>query len=186
MAGHAVIIIDTTDLSQSELQNRLQLSGQRHRNLRAIQDLLQRIQGGVCPATVQTQFCSGASVKASFTVTCDYSSAVDGTDDLIIGTVTLSAEASPSGENQWDLGSSDATMASNLADAINGHSTLSQLFSAATDGVDTVTVTALLPGDVYNQIALSENGNGMTLSASYPASGSGMDSSTVNSYSFGT
>lgn len=186
MAAHLVVVIDVDDMSQTELQNRYQHDNGRHKNIRGVRELLKRVMSGAAPGTIQTQLCANASVKASATVTCVYASAVDGTDDITIAGSTLSVEAAPSGESQWDSGSSNATMADNLAAAINAHSTISQLVSAASDGVDTVTITALLPGDIYNQIDLAETGNGMTLSGANLAGGSGLDSSTVNSYAFGT
>lgn len=112
------------------------------------------------------------SAYASQTVTCDQASAVDGTDDITIGSVTLSVEASPSGENQFDSGSTDAEFATNLAAAINGHSTLGD-FLTATASAAVVTITSNTPGAIGNEIALAETGNGMTLGAAALAGGTG-------------
>jgi len=114
---------------------------------------------------------SAVGAAASQTIGCDFSDAIDGTDTVTIGAVTLSVEASPGNENEFDSGADDIEFAANLTDAINDHSVLGLAFSAVTDGVDTVTVTALDPGVIGNQVALSEAGIGFTLGGAVLAGG---------------
>lgn len=123
-----------------------------------------------------------ASVRASATVTCDFASVVDGTDDVTIGGTTLSVEASPSGETQFDGGSSDATLTDNLAAAVNGNSTIQKFCFAVSDGASVVTLYSVFPGPIGNLITLAETGNGFTISGANFASGA---SDEVDSYAFG-
>lgn len=133
-----------------------------------LESLLHAVQGGAEDASLLAQV---VGVKASGTIGCDYSDAVDGTDTVTIGPTTLSVEASPSGEDEFDSGATDIAFAANLVTAINAHSVLKNLVTATTDGVDTVTVTSRIAGIIGNEIILAEVGNGFTLSAAALASG---------------
>lgn len=185
MATHLALVIDLERGNLNDLVNKVR-KGNRWKDVRALLPLISGIMGGAIRATVRLQANDLASVFASQTVGCDQSDAVDGTDELTIAGVVLAVEAAPAGENQFAKGADDIEFAANLAAAINAHSTLSGLVSAESDGVDTVTVTALLPGAVYNSIALAEAGAGFTLGGALLAGGVGLSNTTVKTYSFGT
>ena len=179
MTTHYTIIATTNDDAAS-LRNRLDKSGRRAQLTRGI-SFLRQILGGNKAAQIRTQI---STAKASFSVGCDLSDAVDGTDELVIGAVTLALEAAPANENQFDGGATDIAYAANLAAAINAHSVLSEFCTAVSDGIDTVTVTCDIPGAIGNQIAISEVGNGFTITggATHFASGA---SDEMDEFSFG-
>lgn len=129
---------------------------------------LNGINGGSHRAAVVTTL---AATAASQTIGCDQSDAVDGTDDITIGSQTLSVEAAPADEDAFLQGATDIAFAANLAAAINAHSELSKIVTAASDGVDTVTITCRWPGILGNEVALTESGNGFTLGAAALAGG---------------
>lgn len=97
---------------------------------------------------------SGNRAAGSMTIDT-HANITGGTDTVTIGTTTLTWEASPADENDIDVGADAAGDADNLAAAINAHSILSQIVSASSDGVDTVTITALEPGVIGEAITLA-------------------------------
>ena len=151
---------------------------------RAIREVMTALRGLLHPSYANrglARVCI-ASACASQTVNCDYSDAVDGTDDITIGGTTLSVEASPATEDEFDSGTDDAEFADNLAAAINAHSVLSKIVRATSDGVSDVTITSLYPGPIGNLILLAESGNGLTLGDTALAGGA---SDEVDSHAFG-
>jgi len=163
--------------SVTELRNRLD-KGDRRQQMRAIQNQLNGIAGGLDDAEVRTQV---STACASFTVTCDYDTLVLDTDNLSIGAVTLTAATTPATENDFAGGSTDATLATNLAAAINAHSVLSEFCTAAASS-DVVTVTVNVPGVLGNQLLLADTGTSFTRSGNYPTGG---DSDELDEWSFG-
>ncbi len=105
-----------------------------------------------------------ASACASATIGCDQSDAVDDTDTVTIAGVELAVVAAPADTSEFAKGADDIEFAANLVDAIHANATLAKLVRATTDGVDTVTVTAIAPGPVGNFLTLTEVGNGFTVS----------------------
>lgn len=114
---------------------------------------------------------------SSATVTCDQASAVAATDDLTIGTMTFASVASSptvtSGE--WEIGSSDSAMATNLAAAINGLTANAGVVTASSSAA-IVTLTFNSTGAAGDEIALAKTGSGLTLSGANPTGGTGGDS----------
>lgn len=165
--GLLVLQIDTDDLTLTDLANRY-TRADRRQSMSRLHELVGSIGPGHRRAVVTT-YVSGA--QASGTIGCDFSDAVDGTDDVTIGPTTLSVEASPSGEDEFDSGTDDIEFAANLVAAIAAHSVLSKSYTAVSDGVDTVTVTHRLAGISGNETALAETGNGFTLGAAALAGG---------------
>lgn len=174
MAAHAVLILDLDSTSDTALERTLAKNRSRRNALQRFVGLTRALLSGTRKGTMSLLVDGSATAKASQTISCDQSSATDGTDDITIGQVTLSVVASASTENQFEQGASDADFASNLAAAINDHSVLGLLFTAESDGVDEVTVTANLPGAWAHQIGLAESGSGMTLGGDFFASGAGL------------
>jgi hypothetical protein len=178
MAGKLTLVIDTHGDDDAVLQARIH-HAEKAQFARAVQNYLNGLAGGVKRARVRA---SVSDAFASQTVTCDQSAAVDGTDELKIGSVTLAVEAAPANEDQFEKGADDAEFADNLAAAINAHSVLSQVVRAESDGVDEVTVTCLVPGLMGNQIALTETGSGFALGGAALAGGTAENFET---YDFG-
>ena len=179
MARFYTLICETDLESIGQLRNELDKGTDKYAAMRGWLNQLNKTVGGFTRTIVRANL---ATVAASGTIGCDFSDAVDGTDDVTIGPTTLSVEASPSGEDQFDSGATDIAFAANLTTAINDHSVLSKIVKAATDGVDTVTVTCLFPGIIGNEIALTETGNGFTLGAAALASGA---SDEMDKHAFG-
>lgn len=179
MATYYTLIATTND-DVGSLRNRLDKDNKRGQLQRAIA-FFKQILGGNKRAQVRTQI---STAKATFSVACDLSDAVDGTDELLIGAVTLALEAAPANENQFDGGASDIAFAANLAAAINAHSVLSEFCTAVSDGIDTVTVTCDIPGAIGNQIAVSEVGNGFEITGGATRFANGA-SDELDEWSFG-
>jgi phage tail sheath gpL-like len=120
-------------------------------------------------ASIDFQYTTGtAPVAASGTVTC---ASVAADDTVTIGSVTLTAKASPSGENQFDQSGTDTADGVSLAAKINAHSTLSKIVSAsAASGV--VTITCLVKGMVGNHLVL-DSSNGTRLAVTEFTGGTG-------------
>lgn len=159
MGGKLTITFDSPETS-AQLVQRLLRTESKRTVMRELANYINGLQGGVRNAHVRVQ---AFDAFASQTVTVSQAAAVEGTDELTIGTIVLAVEASPANENQFELGASDIEFAANLAAAINAHSILSLFVVAASDGVDTVTITSLYGGPVGDAIPLAETGNGFTL-----------------------
>lgn len=159
MGGKLLVHFDSPETAATLVQ-RFSRTTNKRTTLREVSNYVNGLQGGARKAHVRVQL---FSAFASQTVACDQSDAVDGTDELTIGTIVLAVEAAPSTENQFEKGASDIEFAANLAAAINAHSVLSLFVKAESDGVDTVTITCLYGGPVGDAIPLAETGNGFTL-----------------------
>jgi hypothetical protein len=82
-----------------------------------------------------------ASNRVTATITCVYAN-TDADDTVSIGEVTLTAKASPSGENQFAIGTDNATMTAGLLAKLQAHSKLVGIISAeAASNVITLTYT---------------------------------------------
>lgn len=149
-------------------------------------ELLDRTAAGFETAAVEVKVGGTADVRASATATC---ASVIATNTLVIGKTTLTAVANAASPTsvQFRIGASgegqNAECAANIAAAINANTTLNKLVSASAAAA-VVTVTALQPGIVGNQIAFSSTGGTITCTGSgYLASGAGRDAA-VTSFSF--
>ena len=85
-------------------------------------------------------------------------------DTLVMGNVTLTWKASPSGENQVDIGASAGVSATNLGAAINAHSKLGGVVSAVVAGA-AVTISWVGAGRESALVSLSETGSSVTIDA---------------------
>jgi hypothetical protein len=148
-------------------------------------DIAQYLSDLACGAqagTIYVQTSSSDPVAASGTITC---ASVNADDTVTIGKTTLTAKASPSGEDQWSQAGSDTADAASLVTKINAHSVLGKLVSA-TSSAGVVTVTSLVKGSIGNHIALaSSNGSRLAVSAAYLASGTGGPETSATSFAFG-
>jgi len=175
---HVTITVETNDYFIADLRLLLDKT-QKRDSVRAHSDFLRQFVGGARRGYARACI---ASAVASGTVTCDFDSVVDGTDDITIGGTALSVEASPSGESQFDGGTTDAELATNLAAAINAHSVLGKIVWADVTSSDVVTIYSKYPGPIGNLVTLAESGNGFTLGAAALASGA---SDEVDEYQLG-
>lgn len=162
MTVHAMMVVELPDQVIASVRERLNgadagqsLSGWRHLlgAVAGISDLFR--------ASVRSII---ASACATATIGCDQSDAVDNTDTVTIAGVELAVVAAPADTSEFAKGADDIEFAANLVAAIHANATLAKLVRATTDGVDTVTVTALVPGPIGNFLTLTEVGNGFTVS----------------------
>lgn len=167
--------------TSNDATRRVHTSG-REQAQRLIQ-YLSDLASGAAVGTLYVQTSTSHPVAASATITC---ASVSADDTVTIGKTTLTAKASPSGENQWSQAGSDTADAASLVSKINAHSVLSLLVSASSSA-GVVTVTSLVKGSIGNHIALSSsNGSRLAVTGSgYLASGTGGPESAVSSFAFG-
>jgi phage tail sheath gpL-like len=134
---------------------------------------------GANQGVIDVQSSSSDPVAASGTITL---ANVSADDTVTIGKTTLTAKASPSGEDQFSQAGTDTVDAASLVTKINAHSVLSLLvYASSVAGV--VTVSALQKGVVGNHIALSSsNGTRLEVTGSgYLASGAGGSTNSAES-----
>lgn len=154
---------------------------QRHRCLTNVANLVRSIASGALDnGGVKVSRSSTDPVQAYGTITC---ASVSADDTVTIGKTTLTAKASPSGEDQWSQAGTDTQDAASLVSKINAHSVLS-LLVYATSSAGVVTVTAHQPGSIGNHIALSSsNGTRLAVSGSgYLTSGAGGSEAAPTAY----
>jgi phage tail sheath gpL-like len=150
--------------------------------LRALINYLEACAGGAAGASVDVQTSATSPVAASGTITL---ATVAADDTVTIGKTTLTAKASPSGEDEFSQAGTDTVDAAGLVTKINAHSVLSKLV-VASSSAGVVTVTALERGSIGNHIALaSSNGTRLAVSAAYLASGAGGAESAAKTYRCG-
>ena len=167
-----VLIVETNaEMSDDELERRFVTGTNRRTLLRRLINYLEGVAGGIRSTSVVGVKTMVGDVFASMTIGCDVSDAVDDTDTVTIGPTTFTTVAAPANENQISSPATDILYAAELAAAINVHSVLKNLVEAVSDGIDTVTVTCRLPGKIGNEIAVTEAGNGYTLSGAVLAGG---------------
>jgi len=168
MATSVTVTLTVEGLSSTDLTNRLNKGRDRKATVNAFNKLLR----GVSAGTIRGKFdyTVGTSV-ATQTLTCDQASAVATTDEFTLGDVTLSSVAGSPGNNEWELGASDAEMAANIAAAINSSTDLAGLSATASNGV--VTVTTNIPGAMGNKVTVTETGNGITVGGATLSGGAG-------------
>lgn len=147
-------------------------SGRRQsmRNLRKTLALFKGVLVGAYRGYIRTTLCTA---RASATITGTAAGVAPG-DLVVIAGTTLTNAASPASEDEFADSATTATLAANLAAAINVHSVLQKIVFAvvttAASGV--VTVYSKYPGPIGNLITLTETG-GYSVSAAALAGGSG-------------
>ena len=177
----SLVLTLKSELTQAHLQQRFQLeTGRPKEQVAALQDLLNRLAGGLESGSLDVQTGSADPVAASGTITL----ASCATDTVTIGGVTFTGSGSPTGDEQFETDGDDTADAAALAAKINAHPTLSQVVSA-TSALGVVTVTARVKGVVGNFITLSETGSTITVSAAALAGGTGGVTEAAVSYSLG-
>lgn len=138
--------------------------------MRKILALLLGLLNGAYRGFIRTTLCSE---RSSATITGTAAGVAPG-DLVVIAGTTLTNAASPANENEFADSAVTATLAANLAAAINVHSVLSKIVFAvvttAASGI--VTVYSKYPGPIGNLITLTETG-GYTVSAAALAGGAG-------------
>jgi len=178
----ATFLITFKTPSASDATNKVRTAGAREQ-AREIAQYLEELGSGNKKASIHVQTSASDPVSASATATL---ASVAADDTITIGKTTLTAKASPSGEDQFSQASTDTADAAALVAKINAHSVLSLLVSASS-ALGVVTITSLSKSHLANHIALSSsNGTRLAVTGSgYLASGTGGAQSAATSYSFG-
>jgi len=168
----SLVITVKTEMTQAVLQQKYQKPvNQVREEALALSHLFRKLASLHERGEVTVQTGASAPVAASGTITL---ANVSADDTIVIGATTLTAKASPSGENQFSQAGTDSVDAAGLVTKINAHSVLSLLvFASAVNAI--VTVTALQKGNDGNAIPLtSSNGTRLAVSGSgFLASGTG-------------
>lgn len=165
----------------------VRVAGQKHEAVNGLVDALAGFLGGSQLGRVSVSVeANTVGDRASQTVVCDQS-ALTADETLQIGNVTLTWKASAANENQVAIGANDIASAANLAAAINVHTGLLGIVTAASDGVNTVTITSALPGRIGEMIGLiaTQASTGMVLGAANLAGITGTSAAVVRDHVFG-
>lgn len=104
-------------------------------------------------------------------------------ETVTIGGLALTWKASAASESEVTIGANQAASQANLAAAINAHSALKGIVSAAVSGNDVV-VTAVQPGRAGNLISIAEAGTNTAITggATRLAGGDGTQQSAARTY----
>lgn len=155
--------------------NEFKKPGQGVTNLNRIQNLIKGFEVGAFLGSVSIYGSSDDPVAASGTITLV--SAVAG-NTVTIGKTVFTFSSTPTSNTATAVdvevdGADDTADAAALAAAINANALGAALIVSATSALGVVTVTALVPGVLGNQIALAKSGVPITVSAAYLANGAG-------------
>lgn len=129
------------------------VSGQPRNNLKKLSNIVKGLNSGVLQGSIDVNYSTTDPAAASQTTTCDQSAATADDVVTIIG-VDLTAKASGASTDEFNIGSTDAEMATNLGAAINAQATLSKYFTATVSAA-VVTVTCNFKGSIGNYLIAS-------------------------------
>lgn len=178
----SLVITIKSEETQADIQRKYQDAADRpHEQALALAGLFRNYAAKHDRANFDVQTGSADPVAASATATLV---SVPADDTIIIGGVTFTAKASPSGDNQFSQAGTDAEDATALAAKINAHPTLSQAVTASA-ATNVVTIRAKQKGVIGNFITLSETGTSITVSAAALAGGTGGVTEAAVSYNCG-
>ena len=155
--------------------NEFKKPGQGVTNLNRIQNLIKAMEVGSQLGSVSIYGSSADPVAASGTITL--ASLANG-NTVTIGKTVFTASSTPTSNTATAVdfesdGADDTADAAALAAAINANALGAALIVSATSVLGVVTVTALVPGVLGNQIALAKSGVPITVSGTYLANGAG-------------
>ncbi len=150
--------------------------------IKVMENLMKAVACGQLRATALVQTSDTSPVASSGTLTLVSAIA---TDEITIGTVTMTATSTPTLATHWEIdGADDAADALSLATAINANPTLGKVV-VATVASNVVTITALQKGVVGNQIPISSADATITASGAFLTGGTGGVEDAGTSYAFG-
>ncbi len=184
MANSSFVITINTPLSSTEMTSRYLLAASTPRNeCMALSGFFKRLADGLSPGAFDCQYSPSAPVRASGTLTLTYASIANNDTCVIGGTTLTCVTGTPSGFTQFKKQTDATVTAANLVAAITGNTTLNKLVTAA-NVAGVVTITALVPGVIGNQITLVGS-TGIVAGAANFVSGAGGAASAKVTYSRG-
>lgn len=141
-----------------------------HEQALNLSNLFRRAAMGMEGIEMDVSTASADPVKASGTLTL---TSVIATNACTVGKTTFTFTSTPTLSTDVEVdGATNALDATALAAAINAHTDTSKIVVASAAS-NVVTITALVPGVIGNQIALSSAAGTIVASATYLASGAG-------------
>ena len=155
--------------------NEFKKPGQGTINLNRAQNLIKGMEVGALQGSVAIYGSSTDPVAASGTITLV---AAVATNSVTIGKTVFTFTSTPTSNTATAVdvevdGATDTSDAAALAAAINANALGAAQIVVATSSANVVTVTALVPGVLGNQIALAKSGVPITVSGAYLANGAG-------------
>lgn len=186
MASHAIVVLDVTNYSQTEMLNRIRTKGgsDKHATLRNLISMMVKLNSSNVHGAARVQVSASASVRASQIVTLSQSALQSATSKVTLFGVDMLAQTTPALSTDWAIGASDAAAAANFAAAVNANTTLAKYVTAAVTAAAAVTITCKMPGAPMNFVPIAKTGNGITLTGTLFAGGVGMDYATVDSFTW--
>lgn len=143
-------------------------------NLQRFANLVKGMEVGSFIGSASIYGSSADPVQASATITI---ASIANGNTVTIGKTVFTASASPSSNTatavDFQSAGTDTVVAAALAAAINANTLGAATIVSATSSLGVVTVTALVPGVLGNQIALAKVGAPITVSGAYLANGAG-------------
>lgn len=188
MASQTKITITHDNDTTGDLQLKMQTQPLSSKmQLQALQNWLNRIDGGVSNATVATVIDDGNGAAATGTITVSGINTAG--DTILINGSTLTAVASGATGVQFNVGTNATTQAANIASAINAASNaLINLQVTATSAAGVVTITSVSKSALGNAVTIAkgtDTGSVMTVSGARLTGGSNPTNPASVSYAFG-
>lgn len=189
MSKSRLVLTIDTNLPVGTLQNVLSDSSSRpHPEAQKVINFVRGLNSGARSGLMKAGVVdSGASDAVSASQTATFSGAATAADTVTINGVVLTAVSNVTTptNNQWQVGTSAATAATNLVAAINASTTdnLSGTVSASASGA-VVTVSCLIPGVIGNVLTIAKSSTAITLGGALLAGGLGK-LAVLTSFSYG-
>lgn len=184
MTTSLVLTVNTT---RADLNKYLLASTDPRGECTALSHLFRDMAAGSINGSVIAQKATTAAVKATGTITLDYSNLTNNDTVTIGGNVITLVTGTPSGATQAKIETSSTKVATNLVAAINANTALNP-YLVATSALGVVTLTMFQPGVVGNFITLAKSAStpaGIAVSATTLTGGLGGYTTGATTYSRG-
>lgn len=179
MANTSFVITIQTPLTNAQMNAKYLGASSNPRNeCRSLSHLFKRIEDGLTSASFTVAYSPNAPVNASDTLTLTYASIANNDTCVIGGTTLTCVTGTPSGFTQFKKQTDATVTAVNLVAAITGNTTLNKLVTA-TSALGVVTITAISPGVMGNQITLVGSTGIVAASANFTLGAGGAATAAV-------
>lgn len=180
------ITYDSTQTAATVANRMLKPAAQSREYAEALTVEATSLGGGTRRGTVTASLETGDATKASATVTLGGANIAAG-DTIQIGPVTLSWEVAPANQDEVAFVNTASTDGDALAAAVNAHTVLATMVSAASDGAGVVTISAAIPGNIGRHVLarVETNPGAMVLSAATLGGVTSAVQSAPRTYTYG-